>query len=126
FTVLDVMVYGTSTATAGITGEVTGSAPAGRGFTTRPDPIFGATYLVLAPEHPLVNQITSDEERDAVEAYVRHAAKQDLVSRKTTKDKSGVFTGAYATNPATGKPIGVWIADYVLMEYGTGAIMAVP
>jgi leucyl-tRNA synthetase len=126
FPVLDVMVYGTSTATAGITGEVTGSAPAVRVFTTRPDTIFGATYLVLAPEHPLVDQITSDEERDAVEAYVRHAAKQDLVSRKTTKDKSGVFTGAYATNPATGKPIEIWIADYVLMEYGTGAIMGVP
>jgi leucyl-tRNA synthetase len=73
-----------------------------------------------------VGHITRDEQRDAVEAYVRHACQQDLVSRKTTKDKTGVFTGAYATNPATGKPIEIWIADYVLMEYGTGAIMAVP
>jgi leucyl-tRNA synthetase len=126
FPVLDVMVYGTSTAAVGMSGEVMAAAPQVRVFTTRPDTIFGATYLVLAPEHPLVSQITSDDQRDAVEAYVRHAAKQDLVSRKTTKDKSGVFTGAYATNPATGNPIEIWIADYVLMEYGTGAIMAVP
>jgi leucyl-tRNA synthetase len=126
FPVLDVMVYGTSTAAAGLTDEVSGAAPEVRVFTTRPDTIFGATYLVLAPEHPLVGHITRDEQRDAVEAYVRHAGKQDLVSRKTTKDKTGVFTGAYATNPATGKPIEIWIADYVLMEYGTGAIMAVP
>jgi leucyl-tRNA synthetase len=126
FPVLDVMVYGTSTAAVGMSGEVMAAAPQVRVFTTRPDTIFGATYLVLAPEHPLVDQITNDEQRDAVDAYVRHAAKQDLVSRKTTKDKSGVFTGAYATNPATGKPIEIWIADYVLMEYGTGAIMAVP
>jgi leucyl-tRNA synthetase len=126
FPVLDVMVYGTSTAAVGMSGEVPVSSPQVRVFTTRPDTIFGATYLVLAPEHPLVSQIASDEQRDAVEAYVRQAAKQDLVSRKTTKDKSGVFTGAFATNPATGKPIEIWIADYVLMEYGTGAIMAVP
>jgi leucyl-tRNA synthetase len=126
FPVLDVMVYGTSTAAVGMSGEVAVTSPQVRVFTTRPDTIFGATYLVLAPEHPLVAQITGDEQRDAVEAYVRHAAKQDLVSRKTTKDKSGVFTGAYATNPATGTPIEIWIADYVLMEYGTGAIMAVP
>jgi leucyl-tRNA synthetase len=126
FPVLDVMVYGTSSAIAGTTGEVSVTSPEVRVFTTRPDTIYGATYLVLAPEHPLVQRITTDEERDAVEAYVRHAVKQDLVSRKTTKDKTGVFTGAYATNPATGKPIEIWIADYVLMEYGTGAIMAVP
>ncbi|MFL5605904.1 MAG: leucine--tRNA ligase, partial [Gemmatimonadaceae bacterium] len=126
FPVLDVMVYGTSTAAVGMSGEVPVSSPQVRVFTTRADTIFGATYLVLAPEHPLVDQITQDEQRDAVEAYVQHACKQDLVSRKTTKDKSGVFTGSYATNPATGKPIEIWIADYVLMEYGTGAIMAVP
>ena len=95
-------------------------------FTTRPDTIFGATYLVLAPEHPLVAQIAADEQRQAVDAYVARAAKQDLVARKTSKEKTGVFTGAYATNPATGQPIPIWIADYVLMEYGTGAIMAVP
>ena len=97
-----------------------------RVFTTRPDTLFGATYLVLAPEHPLVDRITVDEQRSAVEDYRARAAKQDLVSRKITKEKTGVFTGAYALNPATGRPIPVWIADYVLMEYGTGAIMAVP
>jgi leucyl-tRNA synthetase len=97
-----------------------------RVFTTRPDTIFGATYLVLAPEHPLVDRIVRDGQRAVVDEYVAEAAKQDVVSRKTTKDKSGVFTGAYATNPGTGQPIPIWIADYVLMEYGTGAIMAVP
>ncbi|HEU6452621.1 MAG TPA: leucine--tRNA ligase [Gemmatimonadaceae bacterium] len=96
-------------------------------FTTRPDTIFGATYLVLAPEHPLVSTITTPEQRDAVDAYVTRTAKQDLVARKVTeKEKTGVFTGAFAKNPATGKEIPIWIADYVLMEYGTGAIMAVP
>jgi len=95
-------------------------------FTTRPDTIFGATYLVLAPEHPLVDTLTTSAQRQAVSAYVAAAQKQDLVSRKSTREKTGVFTGAYAVNPATGQPIPVWIADYVLMEYGTGAIMAVP
>jgi leucyl-tRNA synthetase len=95
-------------------------------FTTRPDTIFGATYMVLAPEHPMVDALTTPEQRDAIQAYRERAAKQDLVSRKTSKDKTGVFTGAYATNPATGADVPVWIADYVLMEYGTGAIMAVP
>ncbi|MEY4608401.1 MAG: leucyl-tRNA synthetase [Gemmatimonadota bacterium] len=95
-------------------------------FTTRPDTIFGATYLVLAPEHPLVEVITKDSERGVVEAYRSRAARQDLVSRKSTKEKTGQFTGAYATNPATGAAIPIWVADYVLMEYGTGAIMAVP
>jgi leucyl-tRNA synthetase len=122
FPVLDAMVYGTST----VAPSNTENEPAVRVFTTRPDTIFGATYLVLAPEHPLVSSIASDEQRAAVETYVAAAASQDLVSRKTTKDKSGVFTGSYATNPATGHPIPIWIADYVLMEYGTGAIMAVP
>ena len=96
-------------------------------FTTRPDTIFGATYLVLAPEHPLVSAITTPEQRGEVESYVTRTAKQDLVARKVTeKEKTGVFTGAFARNPATGEDIPVWIADYVLMEYGTGAIMAVP
>jgi leucyl-tRNA synthetase len=127
FVVQDVMEFaGSATASAGQSGEITASALDIRVFTTRPDTIFGATYLVLAPEHPLVHMITSDDQREDVEAYVAQATKQDLVSRKTTKDKSGVFTGAYATNPATGEPIPIWIADYVLMEYGTGAIMAVP
>ena len=95
-------------------------------FTTRPDTIFGATYLVLAPEHPLVERIATDDERSGVMEYRARAARQDIVSRKVTKEKTGVFTGAYALNPATGEPIPIWIADYVLMEYGTGAIMAVP
>jgi leucyl-tRNA synthetase len=95
-------------------------------FTTRPDTIFGATYLVLAPEHPLLDDITSPDQRDAVVAYRAQAARQDLVTRKTNKEKTGAFTGAYAVNPATGELIPVWTADYVLMEYGTGAIMAVP
>ncbi|HEX7242137.1 MAG TPA: leucine--tRNA ligase, partial [Longimicrobiaceae bacterium] len=101
--------------------------PAVRVFTTRPDTVFGATYMVLAPEHPLVDQITPRERRRTVDAYRRKAAKKDLVSRKKTdKKKTGVDTGARVLNPATGKEIPVWIADYVLMEYGTGAIMAVP
>ena len=95
-------------------------------FTTRPDTIFGATWLVLAPEHPLVDALTTEEQRAEVAAYRTAAAKQDLVTRKTHKEKTGVFTGSYALNPATGEPIPVWVADYVLMEYGTGAIMAVP
>jgi leucyl-tRNA synthetase len=97
-----------------------------RVFTTRPDTIFGATYLVLAPEHPLVNKLTSTSQRPAVEQYLERTSKQDLVTRKTSTEKTGVFTGSHALNPATGKQIPVWIADYVLMEYGTGAIMAVP
>ena len=95
-------------------------------FTTRPDTIFGATYMVLAPEHPMVDALTTDAQLAPVRAYRERAARQDVVSRKTSKEKTGVFTGALAINPATGQPIPVWIADYVLMEYGTGAIMAVP
>jgi leucyl-tRNA synthetase len=95
-------------------------------FTTRPDTIFGATYLVLAPEHPLVDTLTVDEQRAEVAQYKRDAAKQDIVTRKVNRDKTGVFTGSFAINPATGQPIPIWVADYVLMEYGTGAIMAVP
>ncbi len=95
-------------------------------FTTRPDTVFGATYLVLAPEHPLVDAITRPEQRDSVNAYRARSAKQDLVARKTSREKTGAFTGATAINPATGSPVPIWIADYVLMEYGTGAIMAVP
>ena len=110
--------------------EIAFELPAGgaiRVFTTRPDTLFGATFMVLAPEHPLVREITTGERRYDVEAYVRAAASRDLVSRKIgEEDKTGVFTGAYARNPATGEAIPVWIADYVLMEYGTGAIMAVP
>jgi leucyl-tRNA synthetase len=96
-------------------------------FTTRPDTIHGATYMVLAPEHPLVERITSPARLPEVEEYRARAAGTDLVSRKKTdKEKTGVDTGARALNPATGDEIPIWIADYVLMEYGTGAIMAVP
>jgi len=96
-------------------------------FTTRPDTVFGATYLVLAPEHPLVDELTAVEHRAAVKAYQREVQAKDVVSRRVgEKTKSGVFIGSYARNPATGEAIPIWIADYVLMEYGTGAIMAVP
>jgi len=96
-------------------------------FTTRADTVFGATYLVLAPEHPLVDRLTADEQRPKVNAYRREVQGKDLVSRKVgEKTKTGVFLGSYARNPATGEAIPIWIADYVLMEYGTGAIMAVP
>src|SRR5919204_3805525 len=99
-----------------------------RVFTTRPDTIFGATYLVLAPEHPAVELLTTEAQRAAVVAYRERTAKQDLVTRRvvTDKEKTGVFTGSFAINPATGGEIPIWTADYVLMEYGTGAIMAVP
>jgi len=96
-------------------------------FTTRPDTVFGATYLVLAPEHLLVDQLTAEEQRREVNAYRRAVLGRDLVSRRVgDKTKTGVFLGSYARNPATGEAIPIWIADYVLMEYGTGAIMAVP
>src|SRR5213594_4981309 len=96
-------------------------------FTTRPDTVFGATYLVLAPEHPLVDALTAVEQQPAARAYQREVAAKDIVSRKVgDKTKTGVFLGSYARNPATGEAIPIWIADYVLMEYGTGAIMAVP
>jgi len=96
-------------------------------FTTRPDTLFGATYMVLAPEHELVDQITTDEQMKAVADYKKEAAKKsDLERGELEKEKTGVFTGAYATNPVNGEKIPVWIADYVLTGYGTGAIMAVP
>ncbi|MGJ8672038.1 leucine--tRNA ligase [Rubritalea sp.] len=96
-------------------------------FTTRPDTLFGATYMVLAPEHALVSSITSAEQKEAVETYITSCAnKSDLERGDLNKNKSGIFTGAYATNPVNGEKIPVWIADYVMMSYGTGAIMAVP
>jgi leucyl-tRNA synthetase len=96
-------------------------------FTTRPDTLFGATYAVLAPEHPLVDQITSPEQRSAVDGYrEKISTKSDLDRTDLAKDKTGVFTGAYAMNPVNQERIPVWIADYVLITYGTGAIMAVP
>jgi leucyl-tRNA synthetase len=98
-------------------------------FTTRPDTVFGATFMVLAPEHPLVAKITTPKQREAVEAYVELARRETEIERMSTdasRPKTGVFTGAYAINPVTDERIEVWIADYVLMGYGTGAIMAVP
>jgi len=105
---------------AGINGTI-------RIFTTRPDTLFGATYMVLAPEHPLVEVVTSAEQRSAVAAYREAAArKSDLQRQELEKEKTGVFTGGYAVNPVNGEQLPIWIADYVLMGYGTGAIMAVP
>ncbi|MEO0452611.1 MAG: leucine--tRNA ligase [Verrucomicrobiota bacterium] len=96
-------------------------------YTTRPDTLFGATYMVLAPEHPLVEQITSAEQKGAVADYLEKiSAKTDLERTDLAKEKTGVFTGAKAVNPVNGQEIPIWIADYVLMGYGTGAIMAVP
>lgn len=95
-------------------------------FTTRPDTLYGATFMVLAPEHELVGAITTDEQRGAVEAYVQAAAAKTDIERQENKEKTGVFTGAYALNPLTDEKTPVWVADYVLMGYGTGAIMAVP
>ncbi|HEY2253068.1 MAG TPA: class I tRNA ligase family protein, partial [Planctomycetaceae bacterium] len=98
-----------------------------RVYTTRPDTLFGATYMVLSPEHPFVDRLTTGEQKAQVEAYRRQAAtKSDLDRTDLAKDKTGVFTGSYAVNPVNGEPIPVWIADYVLISYGTGAIMAVP
>ncbi|MBG69901.1 MAG: leucine--tRNA ligase [Roseibacillus sp.] len=96
-------------------------------FTTRPDTLFGATYMVLAPEHPLVDQITTDSQQEAVTSYRRLCAtKSEMERGELNKEKTGVSTGAFAVNPVNDKPIPVWIADYVMMGYGTGAIMAVP
>ena len=96
-------------------------------FTTRPDTLWGATFMVLAPEHPLVDSLTSDESRTAVEDYRTAAAAQSELERmEESREKTGVFTGGYAINPVNGERIPVWIADYVLLSYGTGAIMAVP
>ncbi|MGG2063911.1 leucine--tRNA ligase [Bacillus sp. S14(2024)] len=96
-------------------------------FTTRPDTLFGATYCVLAPEHALVAEITTAEQKEAVEAYIDSVkAKSDLERTELAKEKTGVFTGAYAVNPVNGEKLPIWIADYVLATYGTGAVMAVP
>ncbi len=96
-------------------------------YTTRPDTLFGATYMVIAPEHPFVELLTTKEQKSAVEAYCQKAAgKSDLERTELSKEKTGVFTGAYAINPVNGQETPVWVADYVLISYGTGAIMAVP
>ena len=96
-------------------------------FSTRPDTLFGATFLVLAPEHPLAQQLARGDARETVSAYIAEAVKKSEIERTNdTKDKTGVFTGSYAINPATGDRIPIWVADYVLGGYGTGAVMAVP
>ena len=96
-------------------------------YTTRPDTLFGATYMVVAPEHPLLSKLVVSEKKEQVESYVQAAAKKsDLDRTDLAKDKSGVFTGSYCINPVNGEKIPVWVADYVLISYGTGAIMAVP
>ena len=111
----------------------TGRGDGGKGgdpieiFTTRPDTLWGATFMVFSPEHPLVDKITAPEYKEAVEAYKQQAARQSDIEREAVdKEKTGVFTGAYAINPVNNERIPIWIADYVLMSYGTGAIMAVP
>jgi leucyl-tRNA synthetase len=95
-------------------------------FTTRPDTLYGATFFVLAPEHPLATEVATAEHAEAVAEYVRHAAARSAVERAEAREKTGVFTGRHVTNPVNGEQIPVWVADYVLAEYGTGAIMAVP
>ncbi|EHZ3605409.1 leucine--tRNA ligase, partial [Listeria monocytogenes] len=96
-------------------------------FTTRPDTLFGATYTVFAPEHELIEKITTPEQKEAVESYKKQVElKSELERTDLAKDKTGVFTGAYAINPINGEEVPIWIADYVLIQYGTGAIMAVP
>jgi leucyl-tRNA synthetase len=96
-------------------------------YTTRPDTLYGATYMVIAPEHPFVERLTKAQNADAVKAYCEQAArKSDLDRTELAKEKTGVFTGSYAINPVNGHPVPIWIADYVLISYGTGAIMAVP
>ncbi|KAF1296686.1 leucine--tRNA ligase [Enterococcus sp. JM4C] len=112
---------------ASVTFKIDGADESFNVFTTRPDTLFGATYTVLAPELDLVKKITTPEQKEAVEAYIEAAAKKsDLNRTDLAKEKTGVFTGAYAINPVNGKQIPIWIADYVLASYGTGAIMAVP
>lgn len=107
--------------------EIVGSEEKIKVFTTRPDTLFGATFMVLAPEHELIQQLTTEEQRKAVEMYQLEANKKsDIERQETDREKTGVFTGAYAINPVNGEKIPIWIADYVLTGYGTGAIMAVP
>lgn len=95
-------------------------------FTTRPDTLFGATYAVIAPEHPLLLKLTSEEQKDQVLSYQKDSASRSEVHRKTGQEKTGVFTGAFVENPVTKEPLPLWTADYVMMDYGTGVIMAVP
>lgn len=111
---------------AEVTFAIDGHDQSLRVFTTRPDTLFGATFMVLAPEHELVEVLTVDNEKAKVKSYVVDAEKKTEVERQASKEKTGVFTGAYAINPVNGSKIPIWVADYVLVGYGTGAIMAVP
>ncbi|WII72206.1 leucine--tRNA ligase [Bdellovibrio sp. 22V] len=111
---------------ARVTFKIDGTGDTFEVFTTRPDTLFGVTFMVMAPEHPLVKKITSSEHKSQVEEYIATTSRKSEVDRKATTDKTGVFTGAYALNPVSGEKTPIWIADYVLMDYGTGAIMAVP
>src|SRR5690606_34663957 len=96
-------------------------------FSTRPDTLFGATFVVLAPEHALSGKLLTGSHRETAQNYIKQAVKKSKIERTNdTKEKTGVFTGSYAINPATGEKIPIWIADYVLIGYGTGAIMSVP
>lgn len=111
---------------AEITFAIDGSKELLTVYTTRPETIWGATFIVLSPEHPLASTITAPAQRGAVDAYLARAGSLSDVEKVQERAKTGAFTGAYAVNPATGAPIPVWIADYVLMSYGSGVIMAVP
>ena len=97
-----------------------------RVFTTRPDTLFGVTFLVLAPEHPMINALVTDETREKVSEYIKNSLKKSEIERQENKEKTGVFTGSYAVNPATGEEIPIWVSDYVLSGYGEGAVMGVP
>jgi len=112
---------------AEISFELQGNGESFTVFTTRPDTLFGVTYMVLAPEHPLVDRLTTPEQREAVDAYREQVRRTKEIDRLSTeREKTGVFTGGHAINPGTGLPVPVWIADYVLLHYGTGAVMGVP
>ena len=106
--------------------EVDGSDKSIKVFTTRPDTLYGATFMVLAPEHEIVSEITTDQYKDKVEKYILEASAKSSVDRMTDKEKTGVFTGSYGINPLNGAKVPIWISDYVLADYGTGAIMCVP
>lgn len=122
----DVVIAESDGGVSGSASKQDGASISVRVFTTRPDTIFGATFLVLAPEHELVEHITTDEQKAEVDKYVARTMRKSELERQEGKEKTGVFTGAYAINPANGEKIPIWIADYVLTGYGTGAIMAVP
>ena len=127
FKLADVVIPTVAEGSDQISRQARNDTPVIRVFTTRPDTLFGATFMVLAPEHELVQKITTKEQKTEVDSYIKQAqAKSDVERQETNREKTGVFTGAYAINPINDEKIPVWIADYVLTGYGTGAIMAVP